>query len=255
MKYLSGALLMLSPIVACGLMPNSAEVPGSGGCGGSDRYGAVENYKAVRKFAGKGAKLVELSAFHVESDGTLNPNAKYGGGATYIFIRPSVMTAKDELKEKTHKIGTSKKGAAKKEKAPRPYERVRVTIQKSKSYNVQTNGSSTTEKHGGMVRRIERVSAPGNVIPPPQCTFKELWKSAIATGVPADAVAEIRYDSRGYQFTIKEIDVYLAFNTQCQAIEIPAEDGEGGGKGGKGGKKRGSKGKGGKTNDAKKRSH
>lgn len=42
-------------------------------------------------------------------------------------------------------------------------------------------------------------------VPPPACAFARLWDAAIAQGAPKDAVAQIRYDARGYTFNIPGI--------------------------------------------------
>jgi hypothetical protein len=52
-------------------------------------------------------------------------------------------------------------------------------------------------------------------VPAPVCSLTEMWKAALATGVPADAKATIIYNHEGYRFRIRNQKVHLRFAHDC----------------------------------------
>ncbi len=218
-NFLYGVFLF---VVACGVpMPDQEETPG--GCG---PYRAIKYYDEVHDFAGKHTELIRLSAFHVESDGTLDPYAEYGGGATYVFVRPT--PALEPKPKKPRKIGTPEEPEEPGEdQEPLPYEQVIVKIQQSTTVVIYQDGGEYTQDQGGMVRSFRQVERRERVAPKPTCRFSKLWKRAQEVGVPSNAVAEISYDVKGYRFQIEEIDVDLRFDYACNIVEPqPPELGE-----------------------------
>jgi hypothetical protein len=77
---------------------------------------------------------------------------------------------------------------------------------------VRTKGLRTivSEPEGGPV---------GNTLPPPRCSFADLWQHAVTAGAPSGAVARITYIDKGYGFRISDTDVSIAFDHDCQPVE------------------------------------
>lgn len=152
--------------------------------------------------AGPGARLELLRAAGVRRDGTLDLTAAYSPApsATYELHRdaPAPKTAPPVG------AGGSTDG--------RWYQSLRVEASKpGRRRQVTRIGGGVAQhywyvSHGLDLDAGDVTGKPGQrPAPPPVCTFARLWNAAIAQGAPKDAVAQIRYDARGYTFNIPGI--------------------------------------------------
>lgn len=198
------AVLVSLGASSCGDSPleDTTAVPGD-----LRRFDPVGSLPDIAAYAGAGAKLVELEALFVREDGTQDLQASYVANSrvgTYEFVRPT----QDE-------VDTSAPVGARGEVAP--YETVVVTISNPHFVSQSVNGGDAQlKKHQGMQRQRLGPATEQAGLPAPPCTFAQLWTDAKARGAPAGAVAEIAYGPAGYEFRIREIDVDLRFNAQCE---------------------------------------
>ena len=101
------------------------------------------------------------------------------------------------------------------------FEYVTVIMEKpDHSYSRRRGGGCQSENRSQrlshyMWRTTIRTLSSGKLVDPPKCSFADLWKKAIATGVPTNAVAIISYSRRGYEFHIEGRRKRLHFRHDC----------------------------------------
>jgi len=72
-----------------------------------------------------------------------------------------------------------------------------------------------------MSRRTQSLTA-GTTLPlrvePPSCDIPQLWQLAKTYNAPNNGVADINYDTSGYNFVIGSLEIDLQFNGECILI-------------------------------------
>jgi hypothetical protein len=217
-----GLLLIAIPIaiivfVIFGVIPffengggnaDTREVPGD-----AAHFDPVASYSSVLNYAGTGAELVSVDAYYVRSDGTVELNASYSPApyVNYNFVRKL-----DKAPPNAPPIGAGGANTA-------PwYEPVEIHLyQPGQWRQVTSGGSSYTYVNKGMERSVDDpVNGLRNpVVPPPACPYAKLWSVALTKDAPAEAVAIIRYNADGYDFSISGLSVYLKFDMACKLTE------------------------------------
>jgi hypothetical protein len=191
----------------CGYMePGNFDVPGD-----AHKFDPVAQYDAVAEKAGKGCKFLGLKARYVRANGTLNLHASYKPEVKYAFIRDN------PKKEKS----AEPKGVGSKKRAP--YQTVTMTLSEpGRTSHVTRKGAGCrsgeyTVRYFGMLRTTSTASSSPDRFPPkPKCSFAKLWNIAQKNGADPSAVAIISYGIDGYDFSIKDTDVKLHFNHNCE---------------------------------------
>lgn len=184
-------------------------------------YDAVAGLDQARTFAGGAeAKLIQIRGDSVRSDGTIDAYAEYRPSIHYEFLRPAPQN--EDLP-----VGAPGRGSG--------YETVRITVMKPGWTHVESNGNERDYRRLGMERDVRSASKSelDDVVDDPRCTFAKLWQVAAAEGVTTDAVADINYEMLhavnprpGYEFVIREIDVRIELDADCQIVKSmvpPAE--------------------------------
>lgn len=163
------------------------------------RFDPVAGLDQVMSLAGPGARLELLRATGVRRDGTLDLTATYSPApyAAYELHRdaPAPKAAPPVG------AGGSPDG--------RWYQSLRVEASRpGKRRQVTQIGGGIAQRYWYVNQGLDLDAGdvsgkPGQrPVPPPACSFVRLWEIAIAQGAPKDAVAQIRYDARGYAFNI-----------------------------------------------------
>jgi hypothetical protein len=177
------------------------------------RFDPVTAFDQVMSLAGSGARLEQLRSTRVRRDGTIDLTADYfpAPSATYDLHR-------DAAAPKTAPPvggGGSADG--------RWYQPLRAEASKpGRRRQVTRIGGGSAQRYWYVSRGLDLDA--GDVtgkpsqrpVPPPACTFARLWDAAIAQGAPDDAVAQIRYDARGYDFNIPGV-FNRRFDMDCVA--------------------------------------
>jgi hypothetical protein len=219
-------LIGLSFILSCIPSFDTAHVPGD-----QKAFDPVGSFEKVREYAGPGSELINLAAFKVESNGTINLKAQYSIGMGYVnyaFVRPVSAAEKKEHEEKEKSFFKERENAKvgtydpNKKFAPlAPYKLVMVTVKK--------NGVDETSRYymGGMSKAISSLEKKPRIIPFPKCKLNDLWRIALEGDITANAVADIGYDESGYHFRIPAIGVDLSFDENCDLIKSKSKFGKG----------------------------
>jgi hypothetical protein len=188
-------------LCGCG-MKNTTKPPGD-----LERFDPITTLGQVGAYAGSQPVLVSLSALHVASNGLLNLEAPYMPQVRYEFIAGA--TAADVEDQATPAPGF----------AIALGDRLRIDMEVHASYHLggTCSGRSCGGTHRGMGRRAGGRVGPGGStpVPPPTCSFAQLWRTALAHGVPANLVANIGYDKDGYDFRVIPEGYRAAFDSNC----------------------------------------
>lgn len=158
----------------------------------------------IRERAGAGARLVEVDASFVRSDGTMDLTATYKPAprVTYKFEVPS-----DKGPENAPPIGAGR--------SPGDVWIVEVEVDvyepgQRRSVTRISGGSKSQYQYmnEGMDidRSTPRMGKLKEDIGTPKVTTADLWKQGAAKGAPRDAVATITFDADGYEFRVTGID-------------------------------------------------
>lgn len=209
-----GILLLIGFfILLCGGVPllftslvveRSAFVPG----GDASNFDPIVHFDAIQQHAGEDVKFVSMDVYYVRSDGTMDLYADYRPRAEFTFYR-ELSTPPDGAPP----IGAG--GSVN----DRWYEEVDVDIARPwQMWNVTSGSTRYQYINFGMDQETNSAvtSPPGEVAPKPGCSFKRLWGAALERGAPAAAVATIRYNVSGYEFDIRDTDIDLRFDHDCQ---------------------------------------
>lgn len=177
------------------------------------RFDPVAGLPQVMAVAGAGARLESIQAAGVRRDGTLDLTARYTPAprATYALFRDAAPP------DPAPPVGAG--GSL----DGRWYQSLRIEAYRPGQRRQVTRITGNSRMQYSYVNRgldIDEGSVSGKAgtaVPPPACRFDRLWADAIAGGAPADAVARIDYDDRGYVFNIP--GVFLRhYGTDCTEI-------------------------------------
>jgi hypothetical protein len=178
------------------------------------KFDPVASFAAMANYAGPKARLIELRAYYVKTDGTLDLSAEYFPRVTARFIAQASQADAE----------------AQGPRAPGSGFRagddifVEVEVQQPRTYHVNSGGSEWDEKHLGMGRTPSGAATQvPDLIDPPACSFGALWKDALAAGAPGEVVALITYDREGYSFQANGRDFSLRFSRDCKAQSDPSQ--------------------------------
>ena len=120
----------------------------------------------ARRLAGERKELVSIQASYVKSDGLLDLEGPgYAGSVIYTFVDP---TPPDPPADPSLPLGAPKPSSP-------PPTQTRVIL----------NHSGFQVDHA--------FFGPGQSIPEPHCSIRDVWRAAIAAGAPSEAVAIITY--------------------------------------------------------------
>lgn len=166
-------------------------------------------------FAGGDVKLVSLESKFVKSDGTMDLTASYHARTDYDFV--------SELAEPPADAPPVGAGGSLSDKWYMPvsvsvFDPGQMRHVTSMGGNYSYSGSYV---HKGMERTFDKPVSKLNdpIVDLPTCMFDDLWLTAIEKGAPKNAVATIKYDENGYEFTISDAKIYLEFDKTCQVNE------------------------------------
>lgn len=175
--------------------------------GDATAFDPIATFQEIAAYAGEGAQLIRLSAYYVKSDGTLDLTADYYPRVDYEFAR-EVPPPED-----APPVGAGGSAGGK------WYEFIDIDAYQPNQWRRVSGSQNYSYMNQGMERD---VSAPRTLsstfIPPPECSFADLWTVAMTQDAPRDAVAVIEYDSEGYDFRISDVSISLRFDTECQRI-------------------------------------
>jgi hypothetical protein len=164
----------------------------------------------AQELAGPDALLVEITAYYVRSDGTMDLYASYSPRVNYEFVR------KIPRPEDAPPVGVAGSTNG------QWYEPITVEVYKPgshRSVSTISGGSRVSYSYvnEGMVRDKDSptTSEPGEILPVPECTTQQLWEMALRKDAPRDAVASITYDADGYDFNITSV-ISLEFTSNCK---------------------------------------
>lgn len=182
------------------------------------RFDPVASYADVAAFAGADVRLTALDARFVRSDGTLDLRADYrpSPSACYRFVRDIAAPAD------APPIGAG--GAV----DGRWHEAMQVTVSRPWQFRSvrriggPRGGASLQYFSRGMERSVDPPSGQpaAAIVAEPACPLRQLWDAAIAHNAPATAVADIRYDHRGYEFRIDALRFVMHFDADCAAGSV-----------------------------------
>jgi len=184
--------------------------------GDADAFDSFAALAAVTAFAGEGALLAEIDAVQVRSDGTQNLNATYDPprpNTDYEFYREI------ERPENAPPVGAGGTTDG------QWYEPVTVSAyQPGQMSQIRRTGGnmsiSTQFINEGLKRQVQdpttNLAFVEGFVGPPACTTRQLWALALEEGAPVDAVANITYNSEGYEFSIPGSGVSLNFDANCK---------------------------------------
>jgi hypothetical protein len=203
----------------CGVYEGSVQAPGD-----PRARDALAILPEVKAFAGEDACLVSAEAQYVRSDGTIDMKASYVPAYADVIAYEFVVPFEPPSPDRSLPIGVrppvSTETVASVE--------VRITNPQLVDAGGTWGGTTTHDprRHRGMLRREGvREPKPHRVVPPPRCTLAGLWAEAIRHGAPADAVATIRYDWRGYRLQILHTEHDLRFDDACRVMPADTEPG------------------------------
>jgi hypothetical protein len=202
----AGLLALIVPAVLWSFLPDWPVPPGTGAnarrtveiAGDATRFDPVAGLDQAIALAGPGARLEGLRASGVRRDGTQDLTATYTPAphATYSLYRD----APPPVPAPPLGAGGSADG--------RWYQSLIVQAYRPGQQRQVTSigggiGLRIRYTNRGLDLAEGAVSGePRSDLPAPACPFVRLWDDAIAQGAPADAVAQISYDDRGYRFNI-----------------------------------------------------
>ncbi len=204
---LSIMLCFVSVIILSIFEEGRAFIPGD-----SYNFDPVAEYAAVEQHAGDNVFLTGIRASFVRRDGTLELSATYepAPDVYYTFYR---LTGNNS----NAPVGVNTSDAVE-------HQDVRISI--SDPFNFPfiraAEGDMSIQLQPGMRRFLSTpsVSTPDEALPPPACSFRDLWTIAIEEEEANDeAVAIIQYDDDGYNFYIRGTSVNLDFNFDCQLVD------------------------------------
>jgi len=178
-------------------------------------YDPITAYDEVATFAGEDVHLMGMDAYYVRSDGTMDLTAIYtlAPHTKYEFVRevPRPDNAPPPGVGGNKTIGPWYQPIT-----------IRVSQPGQRQRFISTSSDSRVNiqyVNEGMVRSTSQPTTDADtLLPSPMCNFAAMWEHALGAGAPKEAVAIIRYDEAGYQFSIAG-ELTVCFNPECQRIE------------------------------------
>lgn len=182
-------------------LKNTAAPPGD-----VQAYQPFAHLAQVLAFAGPDAKLIEMTAVGVASNGTMQLPAS---ASTRVDHR---LTARDTQGR---------------------YVDVRVEIHAPRDVSVSSGDldgleSTSPKRHLGMRREVFPFnglvpqSLDQSAVALPKCSAADLWKQSLAAGAPADQLATIVYGAAGYELRVlKPKYVSIRFDHDCTLRKPP----------------------------------
>jgi hypothetical protein len=210
---LIGGIIVVS-ILVCGGIPilfsslvveRTAPVPGD-----ASNFDPIAHFDAIQQYGGENLKIVSINAWYVRSDGTLDLYADYNPYVEVVFYRELAQPPAD-----APPVGAG--GSP----DDRWYEKVEVKLRRpGQLWTVTSGGNSYQYVNLGMEQDVSRPTThtPGEATSKPICSFKTLWDAALKQDAPTSAVATIRYNANGYEFSIRDTNIRLNFNWECQVV-------------------------------------
>lgn len=205
--------LIIFMVVVCGggstwlstyFWEDTREIEGDG-----NAYDPIAAFDTVSAYAGENAQLLSIEAYYVRSDGTLDLYADYFPRVDYDFYVEVSNEAGDDVP-----LGAPNSSA----NADTLYQAVSIAVWQPYQMRSVSTSRSYSYMHMGMERDISEPqrSKPSNGVPAPACHFADLWATAIEKNdAPSDAVAIIRYNSDGYNFSISDTNIRMQFDFEC----------------------------------------
>ncbi len=180
---------------------DTREVPGD-----ATHFDPIASFQQIKDYAGAGAMLTDMSAYYVRSDGTMDLTASYTPNVTLEFVIETARPAD------APPIGAGGSTTGK------WYIPVDIHIFQPGQWRQVTSSSvSYTYINKGMERDVDDpTSSDQTILPDPTCSFADLWQIALTKDAPSEAVAIIRYNEDGYDFTISDASIYLEFGMDCR---------------------------------------
>lgn len=191
--------------------PETIEMPSN-----PSAFNLIENFDKIVDFVGESPKLMSIKADFVTSDGLMNFTSDYGTRADIEFFIEA------EKPENAGPIGTPNGSVDGKW-----YREVDILLDKPGTMvSVRSMGGGINKSYQYVNKGIEKQlgdvkgakPSPGKEVDYPQCNFADLWKLAIEKGANKDAVARIKYDSSGYNFSIDNTDINFWFDQTCKFV-------------------------------------
>jgi hypothetical protein len=145
----------------------------------------------AKQMAGPRAQLVQIRAFQIRRDGTVN--LMEGGEVQYEFSVPTASGAS--------------------------FQRIDVWVSRPNTRRTLPRfGTSFSYINRGVSRIESELNASRQfIIAPLACTFTELWEKAIALGTPINREANIFYTRSGFEFSIEGRTTNIRFTPRCVA--------------------------------------
>jgi|GEM_PF-1178719 len=181
--------------------------------GDPTHFDPFEGVSEARAVIDPNAKLSELTADYIKSDGTMDLTASYHANVTYNFYKLLAAPPKD-----APPIGA---GGSKDGKWYEPVEADVYEPGQFRSVMKMGGGVSTSYTYSNLgidLDSSDPTATPNPFIDDPKCSIKDFWKEAIKQKAPADAVAslEYSYNTDGYEFSIRDTDIRLDFDKNCK---------------------------------------
>jgi hypothetical protein len=185
-------VLLAGSLGGVGCYPGGAAIPGD-----ARRFDPVGALPQVIAFAGPDAMLIDFGADDVRKDGTVDFSASYvkdEEGARYSFARPAAASTP---------VGTRHR-----------FDQFTVWVRRPSYRNER--GVLYVWRRGMALEDPSQTDQDLEAVPPPRCTFGQLWALAKERGAPEDAVAYIGYHSGGYDFVIRGTPFKVNFDADCK---------------------------------------
>lgn len=176
--------------------------------GDATRFDPIAAYAEIAAYAGEGAQLISISAYYVKSDGTLDLTEDYYPRVSYEFAR--------EVPRPDDAPPVGAGGSA----GGKWYESIEIEAYQPNQWRRVSGSQNYTYMNKGMEREVNSPQTLSvTFIPPPACSFADLWAVAMTRDAPHDAVATIDYDVDGYDFRISDVSISLQFDAECQRVD------------------------------------
>ncbi|MDL1900931.1 hypothetical protein FBR02_09205 [Anaerolineae bacterium CFX9] len=173
------------------------------------RFDPLAALADIQAWAGADARLMEINARYVRSDGTLDLNASYGSSQAdveYVFFR-AIERPADAPPPGAPGAGVGQW-----------YEQITINAYRpGQMRQISSVGGSVSVRtqviNQGMTRRVGRPTtnlfpyAADEFVGYPDCSFAAIWQEMIARGAPAEGVAFITYNADGYSFNISGVGI------------------------------------------------
>lgn len=182
--------------------------------GDPSRFDPFAAVNEMRSHIDPNAKLGKININYVRADGTMDLTAKFRPTADYDFYRELAEPPKDAPPVGAGGTTTGKW-----------YEPVQAEVYVPGQWRHVTRmgGGMNTEysyvNKGIDLDRDPPTTNPSEFLEDPKCKIADFWKIALRKGAPADAVARVEYNTRGYDFRISDAGINLEFDENCKLKE------------------------------------